>query len=69
MKFTTLIAGAALAALVSVVPPASAAVKVVTTTEDLAALAREVGGDKVTVEALARATRTRTSSRRSRASS
>ena len=34
--------------------PASAAVKVITTTEDLAALVREVGGDKVTVEALAR---------------
>ena len=33
---------------------ARAAVKVVTTTEDLAALAREVGGDKVSVEALAR---------------
>jgi zinc/manganese transport system substrate-binding protein len=33
---------------------ASAAVKVITTTEDLAALVREVGGDKVTVEALAR---------------
>ena len=33
---------------------ASAAVKVITTTEDLASLVREVGGDKVTVEALAR---------------
>ena len=33
---------------------AHAAVKVVATTEDLAALAREVGGDKVSVEALAR---------------
>ncbi|MGH9315211.1 MAG: metal ABC transporter substrate-binding protein [Vicinamibacterales bacterium] len=32
----------------------SAAVKVVTTTEDLASLVREVGGDRVTVEALAR---------------
>jgi zinc/manganese transport system substrate-binding protein len=33
---------------------AQAAVKVVATTEDLAALTREVGGDKVSVEALAR---------------
>ena len=33
---------------------ARAAVKVITTTEDLAALVREVGGDKVEVEALAR---------------
>jgi ABC-type Zn uptake system ZnuABC Zn-binding protein ZnuA len=35
-------------------PLASAGLKVVATTEDLASLAREVGGDKVTVEALAR---------------
>ncbi len=34
--------------------PAAAAVKVVTTTEDLAALVREIGGDRVEVEALAR---------------
>jgi zinc/manganese transport system substrate-binding protein len=33
---------------------ASAAVKVIATTEDLAALVKEVGGDRVTVEALAR---------------
>jgi len=33
---------------------ASAAVKVIATTEDLAAVVREVGGDRVTVEALAR---------------
>ncbi len=54
MKFTTLFAGATLAALVSGAAPALAAVNVVTTTEDLAALAREVGGDKVNVEAIAR---------------
>ena len=43
---------------------------VITTTEDLAALAREVGGDRIDVEvARARATRIRTSSSRSRASS
>ena len=40
--------------LVSGAAPASAAVNVVTTTEDLAALVREVGGDKVKVEAIAR---------------
>jgi zinc/manganese transport system substrate-binding protein len=33
---------------------ASAAVKVIATTEDLASIVREVGGDRVTVEALAR---------------
>jgi ABC-type Zn uptake system ZnuABC Zn-binding protein ZnuA len=33
---------------------AAAEVKVITSTEDLAALAREVGGDKISVEALAR---------------
>jgi zinc/manganese transport system substrate-binding protein len=33
---------------------AFAAIKVVTTTQDLESLAREVGGDKITVEALAR---------------
>jgi ABC-type Zn uptake system ZnuABC Zn-binding protein ZnuA len=54
MKFTTLIAGAALAALVLGAAPAAAAVNVITTTEDLAALVREVGGDKVKVEAIAR---------------
>src|SRR5262245_28703367 len=34
--------------------PSAAALRVVTTTEDLASLAREVGGDKVTVVGLAR---------------
>src|SRR6187549_3879670 len=34
--------------------PSAAAVRVVATTEDLASLAREVGGDKVTVVALAK---------------
>jgi len=36
------------------VRPAAAAVRIVATTEDLASLAREVGGDKVTVVALAK---------------
>lgn len=45
MMMTAALAGAA---------PAAAQLRVVTTTEDLAALAREVGGDHVTVTALAR---------------
>ena len=45
---------AALVAALSVSIQARAAVKVVTTTQDLAALTAEVGGDKVSVEALAR---------------
>jgi len=36
------------------VAPASAALKVVATTEDLAAITKEVGGDKVSVETMAR---------------
>src|SRR4029453_4885175 len=44
----------ALAVLAAAARPAAAAVNVVATTEDLAALAREVGGDKIKVEALAR---------------
>jgi zinc/manganese transport system substrate-binding protein len=44
----------AFAALAAVPHPAAAAVNVVATTEDLAALAREVGGDKIKVEAIAR---------------
>jgi len=44
---------AALAALLAA-PCARAALNVVTTTEDLASLAREVGGDRVKVEALAK---------------
>ena len=44
----------ALAAGLLGVPRAQAALNVVTTTEDLAALTREVGGEKVKVESLAR---------------
>ena len=40
--------------LLAAVPAAHAAINAITTTEDLAALAREVGGDKVKVEALAK---------------
>jgi zinc/manganese transport system substrate-binding protein len=46
---------AALSVLAAVSAPAAAATpKVVTTTEDLAALVREVGGDKVSVDAIAK---------------
>ena len=44
----------ALAAGLLAAAPAHAEVNVVTTTEDLAALAREVGGDKIKVESLSR---------------
>jgi zinc/manganese transport system substrate-binding protein len=46
---------AALAVLIlGTAATASAAIKVITTTEDLASLVKEIGGDKVSVEALAR---------------
>jgi ABC-type Zn uptake system ZnuABC Zn-binding protein ZnuA len=45
-------AGAALAATTAT--PAAAQLRVVTTTEDLASLATEIGGDRVAVESLAR---------------
>jgi zinc/manganese transport system substrate-binding protein len=44
----------ALAALGFAAAPAHAALNVVTATEDLAAIAREVGGDKIKVESLSR---------------
>ena len=50
----TLIATALIAACTAGPAPAAAAVRVITTTEDLAAIVREVGGDKVTVESIAR---------------
>lgn len=45
---------ALIAACMSAGTSAAAPVRVVTTTEDLAAIVREVGGDKVTVESIAR---------------
>src|SRR4051812_36645551 len=45
---------ALLAVLAFARPAAAAGLRVVTTTEDLASLAREVGGDKITVVALAK---------------
>ena len=53
-RFTTRLT-ASLALSVALASPAAAALpKVVTTTEDLAALVREVGGDKITVDAMAK---------------
>jgi zinc/manganese transport system substrate-binding protein len=54
MKFTRVFV--LVAALVTLAPAAWAQGKlnVITTTEDLAAIAREVGGDRITVESLAR---------------
>src|ERR1700730_16381386 len=51
MKMPTLIA---LAAGLMAATPARAALNVITTTEDLASIAREVGGDKIKVESLSR---------------
>ena len=53
MKTTLLIASAAAFAL-GVAADASAALKVITSTEDLASIITEIGGDKVSVESLAR---------------
>src|SRR5262245_56074984 len=56
MKARTLIAFFVMLGMWLAVEPASAQGKitVITTTEDLAAIAREVGGDRVTVESIAR---------------
>ncbi len=51
VRFVIALAFVVMAAMAA---PAGAAIKVVTTTEDLAALVVEVGGDRVQVEALAR---------------
>ena len=48
------IVSAALAAALTASTEARAAVKVITSTQDLASIVSEIGGDKVTVEALAR---------------
>jgi ABC-type Zn uptake system ZnuABC Zn-binding protein ZnuA len=53
MKLFRISAAACVLAMLGAAP-AAAALRVVTTTEDLAAIAREVGGDKVDVTALAR---------------
>jgi zinc/manganese transport system substrate-binding protein len=54
MKFKNMIAIAIAAASFASARPATAALKVVTTTSDLGALAKEVGGDKVQVDSFAK---------------
>src|SRR5436190_3698097 len=54
MKFKSMIAIAIALISVASVRPASAALKVITTTSDLGALAKEVGGDKVQVDSFAK---------------
>ena len=54
MKMRTVIALIALALASGTGSEARAAIKVITSTEDLAALVKEIGGDKVTVESLAK---------------
>src|SRR5688500_2243266 len=49
-----LLAAFSLALMAAATPAGAAPLKVVTTTEDLAALVREVGGDRVAVESIAR---------------
>ena len=54
MKKLTLLFITLGAIVASAAGDASAAVRVVTSTEDLAAIVREIGGDRITVEAIAR---------------
>jgi zinc/manganese transport system substrate-binding protein len=55
MSLRSFLSTAVLASLLGLAPGASAAgLKVVTTTEDLAALAREIGGDRISVESIAK---------------
>ena len=54
MKLHTLLAWAVLVVVGSLAAPADAAINVVTTTEDLASIVKEVGGDKVSVDSIAR---------------
>jgi zinc/manganese transport system substrate-binding protein len=54
MKFKNILAVAIAAASFASARPAAAALKVVTTTSDLGALAKEVGGDKVQVDSFAK---------------
>ena len=54
MKNTSRCVAAAVLSAAIVSPALAALPKVITTTEDLAALAREVGGDKITVDAMAK---------------
>ena len=55
--------------LIASIAQAQGKPNVITTTEDLAAIAREVGGDRIMVESIAADIRIRISSKPSRASS
>jgi ABC-type Zn uptake system ZnuABC Zn-binding protein ZnuA len=65
---TSIIAAVAATFLTGSTGNAQSKLNVVTSTEDLASIAREVGGDKVAITALAKGIRTRISSIRNRAS-
>src|SRR5262245_28080891 len=54
MKVKQLVYPLVLAAIAGIVASAQSKLTVVTTTEDLAAIAREVGGDRISVESIAR---------------
>jgi zinc/manganese transport system substrate-binding protein len=54
MKTPVVVIAAVLAASLGTARPARAALNVITTTEDLASIAREVGGDRIKVESLSR---------------
>src|SRR6188474_3647963 len=55
MRFISTLIGVLAISMVTVTPAqAQAKLNVITTTEDLAAIAREVGGDRATVESIAR---------------
>ena len=51
---STVLSTLALSTFLAAAPSAHAGLKVVTTTEDLASLTREVGGDKISVESIAK---------------
>src|ERR1700740_3235958 len=55
MKITLLVATLASTALIASTPAAAQGkLNVMTTTEDLASIAREIGGDRITVDAIAK---------------
>src|SRR5215217_815808 len=54
MKTLTTFAAAICGILLAAAPAPAAGIKVVATTQDLESLAREIGGDKIEAEALAR---------------
>ncbi len=56
MTVALLLSGSVLPLVTAVIPAAGAPLKIVTTTEDLASIAREVGGSSVEVQSLTRGT-------------